>query len=105
MSMRKILFTLSLSLVAYAAAVPAAVEDSRGSVRTFGDAVPHGKSTTCWYDENGIFTGYAPAPEGAKPGTKTQAAASGTHAWSFTVAGDDPAACPAKLPVSTFTEQ
>ena len=65
----------------------------------------HAGSLTCWYDENGIYTGYAPAPEGAKAGTKTQTAASGAHAWSYTVAGTDPAACPARLPVSTLTEQ
>jgi hypothetical protein len=102
MSMRNILLTLSLSWCPYVAAAPAAVAGSGGSARTFSAPAPH---LTCWYDESGAYTGYAPAPEGAKAGTKTQTAASGAHAWSYTVAGTDPAACPARLPVSTLTEQ
>jgi hypothetical protein len=72
-------------------------------VATAGDERNGAHSLTCWYDESGTYTGYAPAPAGATAGTKTQTAASGAHTWSYTVAGEDPAACPAKLPVSTLT--
>ena len=102
MSIPRILLTLLLSPFAHGAAVAADVADSRGAARILSEPASH---LTCWYDESGAYTGYAPAPEGAKAGTKTQAAASGAHAWSYTVAGTDPAACPARLPVSTFTEQ
>jgi len=89
--MRKMLFTMSLPLFALGATA-------------LGDQRPGETSLTCWYDENGFYTGYAPAPAGAAPGTKTQTASSGPHAWSYTVAGNDPAACPPKLPVSTSAE-
>ena len=102
MSIPRILLTLLLSSFAYGAAVAADVAVSRRAARTLSEPTSH---LTCWYDESGAYTGYAPAPEGAKAGTKTQTAASGAHAWSYTVSGSDPAACPAKLPVSTFTER
>jgi len=60
---------------------------------------------TCWYDENGSFTGSAPAAPGAMAGSKSQVNSSGQHSWSYTVSGHDPAACPAKLPVSTAVHQ
>lgn len=58
---------------------------------------------TCWYDENGALTGSEPAAADATVGSKTQVAASGAHAWKYTVAGSDQVACPAKLPVSTIS--
>jgi hypothetical protein len=60
---------------------------------------------TCWYDENGAFTGSAPAPAGTTAGSKVQVGSSGKHTWSYTVAGHDSSACPAKLPVSTAAHQ
>jgi hypothetical protein len=60
---------------------------------------------TCWYDENGHFTGSSPAQAGATEGTKTAGAASGSHSWSYTVAGHDPVACPDRLPVSSGAKQ
>ena len=60
---------------------------------------------TCWYDENGAFTGSAPAPSGTTAGSKVQVGSSGKHTWSYTVAGHDPSACPAKLPVRTAVHQ
>ncbi len=76
-----------------------------GAAQPFNEPLPQKSSLTCFYDETGVFTGYAPAPSGAKAGEKRQTASSGAHAWSYTVAGDDPSACPAKLPVETFTEK
>jgi hypothetical protein len=58
---------------------------------------------TCWYNEKGEFTSSGPAAMGASSGTTTQTAASGPHAWSYTIAGHDQSVCPAKLPVSSMT--
>lgn len=60
---------------------------------------------TCWYNENEVLTGSSPAPEGSAAGVKAQHAGSGEHAWSYTVAGRDGSACPAKLPISTVTHE
>jgi hypothetical protein len=61
--------------------------------------------TTCWYNGEGRFTGAEAAANGAKPGAAVQQASGGDHAWSVTVAGNGPAACPAKLPVSSRVGQ
>ncbi len=60
---------------------------------------------TCWYNENQVLTGSSPAPSGAAAGVKTQHAGSGERAWSVTVEGRNAAACPAKLPISTISQE
>jgi hypothetical protein len=90
--------TLLASLY-FTAGMAAAQAPPAAAITATGDAL------TCWYDENGAFTGSAPAPQGSMAGSKVQVGSSGEHTWSYTVAGHDAAACPAKLPVSTNVHQ
>ncbi len=90
--MKKILWTAALSLAVIA---------------TWAQAPHAGKVpvTTCWYNANRELTGTEAAPPGTQIGTTAQAAESGEHTYSYTVAGSGPTACPAKLPVSTEVSQ
>jgi len=87
------LATNALATNALAISLPAGAQ-----IRLAADAV---RLTNCWYNENRELTGSEAAPPGATAGTTTQAASSGNHAWRYTVAGEGPGACPAKLPVSS----
>jgi len=102
--MKRMLVGLSVACLTGGYALFARGEGVASNVRTLSEPLPGGSSVTCWYDEAGVYTGYAPAPKGARSGEKVQTASSGPHAWSYTVSGNDPSACPATLPVETFTE-
>jgi hypothetical protein len=86
------------------AAAALSIAGMSASAQTQPDSIEV-RLTTCWYNDDGQFTGAVEAAHGAKPGATVQEASSGDHAWSYTVAGDGPAACPAKLPVSTRVSQ
>jgi hypothetical protein len=91
--MNTILAAAALSIAALAASAP--IEAAPDEVRLI----------TCWYDANGQLTGAVAAAHGEKPGPAVQQVSGGDHAWSYTVVGDGPSACPAKLPVSSRVSQ
>lgn len=98
------LTTLAATMASAGAQAPA-VPDGFRFQRVADESSEGVALRTCWYDENGALTGSEPAAPDAKEGSKTQVAGSGAHAWSYTVAGANHAACPAKLPVSTITRE
>ncbi len=109
--MIKMTATLLLSVTACVATMPSAgaqAPSATGGFQFQRVGEPGSETAelrTCWYDENGSLTGSEPAEADAAVGSKTQVAASGAHAWKYTVAGSNQLACPAKLPVSTISRK
>jgi hypothetical protein len=99
--MNNVMMLSAVSILSLTAMPPAEMSPGSPSARPMAAGV---SLVTCWYDEKGVFTGSAPAAKGVAAGTKSQAAASGPHAWSYTIEGNDGSACPAKLPVSSFVQ-
>jgi hypothetical protein len=91
-----------MNTILAAAALSIAALSASAQLRAAPDEV---RLTTCWYNADGQLTGAVAAANGAKPGAAVQQGSGGDHAWSYTVAGDGPAACPAKLPVSSRVSQ
>ncbi len=95
--------TSVLAAAFWIAVIPAGAQSSM--TETIGGGVNRSSHVpdliTCWYSENGEFTGAETAAAGAKAGATVQAAASGERSWSYTLPGHDSAVCPSKLPVSS----